>query len=204
MKTKKSKRFLNLATLCLALLGTTLLMGRPVKAEVISKREYMTRYWEGGSDKYPAYLEARYKGYVEGYNEGLEGQDRPERDNIKVPGDVQLSYDTDYRDGYEEGFGEGHHKHDPLKTEAEEDSQRSEERQEGRETPEDSQRSEERQEGREEGRETPEDSQRSEERQEGREEESDNQQGDMLTPIVDAIVDAIVGAWGYVLSWFKL
>ncbi|MWP74673.1 hypothetical protein GQY92_01675 [Streptococcus pyogenes] len=26
MKTKKSKRFLNLATLCLALLGTTLLM----------------------------------------------------------------------------------------------------------------------------------------------------------------------------------
>ncbi|HFK0955660.1 TPA: hypothetical protein ACGYPT_001531 [Streptococcus pyogenes] len=175
MKTKKSKRFLNLATLCLALLGTTLLMGRPVKAEVISvkaevisKREYMTRYWEGGSDKYPAYLEARYKGYVEGYNEGLEGQDRPKRDNIKVPGDVQLSYDTDYRDGYEEGFGEGHHKHDPLKTEAEEDSQRSEER------------------------------------QEGREEESDNQQGDMLTPIVDAIVDAIVGAWGYVLSWFKL
>ncbi|HER1920635.1 TPA: hypothetical protein VKO32_000608 [Streptococcus pyogenes NGAS346] len=61
MKTK-SKRFLNLATLCLALLGTTLLMTRPVKAEVISKREYMTRYWEGDSDKYPAYLEARYRG----------------------------------------------------------------------------------------------------------------------------------------------
>ncbi|HGK8122455.1 TPA: hypothetical protein ACJ7B5_001070, partial [Streptococcus pyogenes] len=34
MKTK-SKRFLNLATLCLALLGTTLLMTRPVKAEVV-------------------------------------------------------------------------------------------------------------------------------------------------------------------------
>ncbi|HEQ9820870.1 TPA: hypothetical protein VIS21_000470 [Streptococcus pyogenes] len=33
MKTK-SKRFLNLATLCLALLGTTLLMTCPVKAEV--------------------------------------------------------------------------------------------------------------------------------------------------------------------------
>ncbi|SUO45749.1 hypothetical membrane associated protein [Streptococcus pyogenes] len=30
MKTK-SKRFLNLATLCLALLGTALLMGRPRK-----------------------------------------------------------------------------------------------------------------------------------------------------------------------------
>ncbi|HGH9922698.1 TPA: hypothetical protein ACJPGS_001000 [Streptococcus pyogenes] len=32
MKTK-SKRFLNLATLYLALLGTTLLMGRPVNAD---------------------------------------------------------------------------------------------------------------------------------------------------------------------------
>ncbi|HFN2786403.1 TPA: hypothetical protein ACHDB9_000240 [Streptococcus pyogenes] len=59
MKTK-SKRFLNLATLCLALLGTTLLMARPVKAEVIPvtetegvqkqqtedtfKKEYMDRF----------------------------------------------------------------------------------------------------------------------------------------------------------------
>lgn len=34
MKTK-SKRFLNLATLCLALLGTTLLMGQPIKAEAV-------------------------------------------------------------------------------------------------------------------------------------------------------------------------
>ncbi|QCK31253.1 hypothetical protein ETT70_01875 [Streptococcus pyogenes] len=122
MKTK-SKRFVNLATLCLALLGTTLLMAHPVKAEVKSKREYMTRYWEGGSDKYPAYLEARYKGYVEGYNKGLEGHDMPERDNIKVPGDVQLSYDTDYRDGYEEGFGEGAHKHSPLEAEASPDTE---------------------------------------------------------------------------------
>ncbi|VGU39921.1 hypothetical protein [Streptococcus pyogenes] len=191
MKTK-SKRFVNLAALCLALLGTTLLMGEPVKAEVISKRDYMTRFGldnlEDGSAKYPPNLEARYKGYLEGYKKGLKGDDIPERPAIQVPDGVQSSYGDDYRDGYEEGFGEGQHKRDPLETEAEEDSQRSEERQEGRE----------------EGRETPEDSQRSEERQEGREEESDNQQGDMLTPIVDAIVDAIVGAWGYVLSWFKL
>ncbi|HER7749287.1 TPA: hypothetical protein VO477_000604 [Streptococcus pyogenes] len=34
MKTR-SKRFLNLATLCLALLGITLLMARPVKAEFV-------------------------------------------------------------------------------------------------------------------------------------------------------------------------
>ncbi|HEP6531799.1 TPA: hypothetical protein VC886_001539 [Streptococcus pyogenes] len=36
MKTKKSKRFLNLATLCLALLGTTLLMAQPANAEEVS------------------------------------------------------------------------------------------------------------------------------------------------------------------------
>ncbi|HER1920636.1 TPA: hypothetical protein VKO32_000609 [Streptococcus pyogenes NGAS346] len=94
------------------------------------------------------------------------------RPNIQVPGDIQLANDTDYRDGYEEGFGEGQHKRYPLETEAEGDSQEHE------------------------GRETPEDSQRSEERQE----ELDNQQGDMLTQLLTAIVEA----WDYVLSWFKL
>ncbi|HHJ9200620.1 TPA: hypothetical protein ACQNXK_001427 [Streptococcus pyogenes] len=161
MKTK-SKRFVNLAALCLALLGTTLLMGEPVKAEVISevisKRDYMTRFGldnlEDGSAKYPSNLEARYKGYLEGYKKGLKGDDIPERPAIQVPDDVQSSYGDDYKDGYEEGFGEGQHKRDPhkrdpLETEAEDDSQRSEGREEGRETPEDSQRSEERQERRE-------------------------------------------------------
>ncbi|HEP1764004.1 hypothetical membrane associated protein [Streptococcus pyogenes] len=121
MKTK-SKRFLNLATLCLALLGTALLMAHPVKAEVMSKEEYMTRFWfwEGGSDEYPAQLEARYKGYVEGYNKGLEGHDRPKWPEIEVPKDVDPS---DYRDGYEEGFGEGKHKRHPSETEVEDDSQ---------------------------------------------------------------------------------
>ncbi|HEP1458251.1 Uncharacterised protein [Streptococcus pyogenes] len=206
MKTK-SKRFLNLATLCLALLGTTLLMGQPVKAEeMMQKSDYMAQFLEGDSDEYPADLEARYKGYVDGYKEGLEGRDVPKRPNIQVPKDVPSSNDTEYKDGYEEGFAKGQHKRDSLGatkgasqeseerqkgSETPEDSQRSEERQKGSETPEDSQRSEERQKGSE----TPEDSQRSEERQE----ESDNQQGDMLTPIVDAIVEA----WGYVLSWFN-
>ncbi|HHJ0088361.1 TPA: hypothetical protein ACQD5C_000223 [Streptococcus pyogenes] len=54
MKTK-SKRFLNLVTLCLALLGTTLLMGRPVKAEEDSdiKKEYMKRLMLTDSDLEP-------------------------------------------------------------------------------------------------------------------------------------------------------
>ncbi|VHD43043.1 FliH/SctL family protein [Streptococcus pyogenes] len=126
MKTK-SKRFLNLATLCLALLGTTLLMAHPVQAEVISKRDYMTRFGlgdlEDDSANYPSNLEARYKGYLEGYKKGLEGDDIPERPKIQVPKDVQPSDHGDYRDGYEEGFGEGQHKRDPLETEAEDDSQ---------------------------------------------------------------------------------
>ncbi|HGN7514792.1 TPA: hypothetical protein ACKYV2_000293 [Streptococcus pyogenes] len=126
MKTK-SKRFLNLATLCLALLGTTLLMAHPVQAEVISKRDYMTRFGlgdlEDDSANYPSNLEARYKGYLEGYEKGLKGDDIPERPKIQVPEDVQPSDHGDYRDGYEEGFGEGQHKRDPLETEAEDDSQ---------------------------------------------------------------------------------
>ncbi|HEP6800247.1 TPA: hypothetical protein VDC12_001689 [Streptococcus pyogenes] len=36
MKTKKSKRFLNLATLCLALFGAILLMAQPANAEEVS------------------------------------------------------------------------------------------------------------------------------------------------------------------------
>ncbi|HFX5146684.1 TPA: hypothetical protein ACIEVS_000967 [Streptococcus pyogenes] len=201
MKTK-SKRFLNLATLCLALLGTTLLMTRPVKAEVSLVRgtqqtvenaedsdakiekEYLERY---GLNKLEGqYYIDRFRGYLNGHKDGLKGSKRPKPGDIPIPSDFQGDR-QDYKDGYEEGFAEGRYKRRPLETEAEDDSQEEEGRQEGR------------QEGSQEGSQTPEDSQRSEERQG----ESGNQQGDMLTPIVDAIVDAIFEAWDYVLSWFK-
>ncbi|MGS7227693.1 hypothetical protein ACEN46_00975 [Streptococcus pyogenes] len=52
MKTK-SKRFLNLATLCLALLGTTLLMGRPVNADTVKQGE--------GSDKSKVQQQSPYE-----------------------------------------------------------------------------------------------------------------------------------------------
>ncbi|HEP1422164.1 TPA: hypothetical protein VIB68_000623 [Streptococcus pyogenes] len=51
MKTK-SKRFLNLATLCLALLGTTLLTTQPVKAEAIrtdGQTEHISQSTDGQS-----------------------------------------------------------------------------------------------------------------------------------------------------------
>ncbi|HES0897267.1 TPA: hypothetical protein VNH60_000087 [Streptococcus pyogenes] len=38
---------------------------------------------------------------------------------------------------------------------------------------------------------------------EGRQEESDNQQEDIFTPIVEAIIEAVLGAWTQVLNWFN-
>ncbi|HEQ5503775.1 TPA: hypothetical protein VHD08_001800, partial [Streptococcus pyogenes] len=67
MKTK-SKRFLNLATLCLALLGTTLLMEQPVKAEVqVIRQEQLsdteTSENETNDPEMNEYLQEREKGY---------------------------------------------------------------------------------------------------------------------------------------------
>ncbi|VHC74746.1 hypothetical protein [Streptococcus pyogenes] len=112
MKTK-SKRFLKLATLCLALLGTTLLTTQPVKAEgsdshsgkrVTSRRQFKT-YGDG------------YKvGYEEGYKEGSK-EDAPEHpeDNPNVqknedynPSNVGDPYDG-YTDGFDSGYAKGWH-----------------------------------------------------------------------------------------------
>lgn len=120
MKTK-SKRFLNLATLCLALLGTTLLMGRPVKAEVVSrdnsteqtdimKRRYMDSTGISEKELEQKYEEDRFQGYLDGYKEGLEKSDIPKWSDIKVPD----GRDDDYRDGYEQGFLEGRREARPI------------------------------------------------------------------------------------------
>ncbi|HHK0722413.1 TPA: hypothetical protein ACQOAG_001760, partial [Streptococcus pyogenes] len=132
MKTK-SKRFLKLATLCLALLSTTLLVTQPVKAETV-----LTQSSAGGSngseknseqqrdilkkrymDRTNASLEEleqdRFEGYFNGYNDGLNGRERPERDNIYVPsGYGDGNGDVEYRDGYQEGFEEGRHEGHPV------------------------------------------------------------------------------------------
>ncbi|HEQ9959375.1 TPA: hypothetical protein VIT70_000088 [Streptococcus pyogenes] len=97
MKTK-SKRFLNLATLCLALLGTTLLMEQPVKAN-------------GRQDK-PVLQRADYDQEVDrGYREGYLAGSQP--DAPKDPKKT-LDYDPDsddptngYNDGYGSGYSEG-------------------------------------------------------------------------------------------------
>ncbi|HHD4996921.1 TPA: hypothetical protein ACNYK6_000190 [Streptococcus pyogenes] len=129
MKTK-SKRFLNLATLCLALLGTTLLMAHPVKAEVVAttegvqqqtaenedtdtiKKDYMALF--GSSDSGSLDEDSRYRGYVDGYRKGFRGEDRTDRDDINAPEDIELQYKDDYKDGYEGGFEEGRRKAYPV------------------------------------------------------------------------------------------
>ncbi|HHD5572800.1 TPA: hypothetical protein ACNYSJ_000198 [Streptococcus pyogenes] len=106
MKTK-SKRFLNLVTLCLALLGTTLLMGRPVKAEEDSdiKKEYMKRLMLTDSDLEPGgYFSKRVQGYLKGYADGQRKDAREPDSNSYGPNFD--AYDG-YKDGYDEGYDEG-------------------------------------------------------------------------------------------------
>ncbi|HFJ4919900.1 TPA: hypothetical protein ACGUQO_001124 [Streptococcus pyogenes] len=114
MKTR-SKRFLNLATLCLALLGTTLLTTQPVKAAEISdshsgKRVTNRRQFKTYGDGYKVGCE---EGYKEGSKKGA--PERPE-DNPNVqknedynPSNVGDPYDG-YTDGFDSGYAKGWHK----------------------------------------------------------------------------------------------
>ncbi|HER9856762.1 TPA: hypothetical protein VM741_000482 [Streptococcus pyogenes] len=114
MKTK-SKRFLNLAPLCLALLGTTLLMEQPVKAdgsesrseEQVTERRQSGTYGRGYSEDYR-------KGYNEGYAEGFK-KDIPQypedNENVKnnkyyTPDSRRGPYDP-YSDGFDLGYSDG-------------------------------------------------------------------------------------------------
>ncbi|HFD5537183.1 TPA: hypothetical protein ACF418_001561 [Streptococcus pyogenes] len=119
MKTKKSKRFLNLATLCLALLGTTLLMEQSAEAEVIliPRPDWTSR----GSDsraKSQAENDPHQRGRVEGYQAGLEAAKKGGNSTIS-PGDVPKPYGSDeqkngsyksgYTDMYRHGYSAGQH-----------------------------------------------------------------------------------------------
>lgn len=114
MKTK-SKRFVNLSTLCLALLGTTLLMEQPVKAdgsesrseEQVTERRQSGTYGRGYSEDYR-------KGYNEGYAEGFK-KDIPQypedNENVKnnkyyTPDSRRGPYDP-YSDGFDLGYSDG-------------------------------------------------------------------------------------------------
>ncbi|VGV37246.1 hypothetical protein [Streptococcus pyogenes] len=102
MKTK-SKRFLKLATLCLALLSTILLMTQPVKAEI--SRVSPT----SGFD------EARKRGESDGYQFGFNGGDL-DLDKIQVPDDIEFENKGDYKDAYEGGYERGRRDANPVGT----------------------------------------------------------------------------------------
>ncbi|HEP1289712.1 TPA: hypothetical protein VJW12_000086 [Streptococcus pyogenes] len=123
MKTK-SKRFLNLATLCLALLGTTLLMARPVKAEFTKVTESVTKVTEGeeqsGGDSSEQLGNSNLEDDPQEYGNRLgidagrkassfdptisyEEIPDPERDDWKS-NDQKL---TEYKEGYMAGYSEG-------------------------------------------------------------------------------------------------
>ncbi|HGW2926351.1 TPA: hypothetical protein ACVNFQ_000879 [Streptococcus pyogenes] len=129
MKTK-SKRFLNLATLCLALLGTTLLMEHPVKAEAV-RTPLVGEVSENGStdgeltqernDEAEAYQKGRNAGEEAGYQDGkkenstrVPQNDSPKPSSTPYTGNYSLEseYKTGYSDaymlGYERGWGETH------------------------------------------------------------------------------------------------
>ncbi|HES2727400.1 TPA: hypothetical protein ACF4HL_001580 [Streptococcus pyogenes] len=114
MKTK-SKRFLNLATLCLALLGTTLLMGEPVKAEatrilnVQQEQPDISSNTRGNGEQDDEagarYAESHRKGTEDGYEAGKKATNETlERGNIQVPDKLDPE---GYKDGYEGGFSKG-------------------------------------------------------------------------------------------------
>ncbi|HHJ7489270.1 TPA: hypothetical protein ACQM8N_000779 [Streptococcus pyogenes] len=89
MKTK-SKRFLNLATLCLALLGTTLLTTQPVKAEAIrtdGQTEHISQSTDGQSTD----------------GQSTDGQSTDGQSTDGQSTDGQKDRDAGYKDGLRDG-----------------------------------------------------------------------------------------------------
>ncbi|HER1450481.1 hypothetical protein [Streptococcus pyogenes] len=120
----KSKRFLKLAPLCLALLGTTLLMGQPVKAEAIPQSVVQTEgnvTQEGSSEDQVLNelsgfdgTEAQKQGYKAGYNDAIEGRPQTPRDQLEIPKNLDRSDEVDYKDGYGNGYNYGWEKNHPI------------------------------------------------------------------------------------------
>ncbi|HEP6064562.1 hypothetical protein [Streptococcus pyogenes] len=122
MKTRP-KRFLNLATLSLALLGTTLLMAQPVKAEItLTEGESISHQptqptslsqlflgSESGENSTYGHSFWRRLGYNDGYKKGKESNS-PGIGDINVPDYVsdEEAYKVGYEGGHEAGWRDTH------------------------------------------------------------------------------------------------
>ncbi|HEQ2358779.1 TPA: hypothetical protein VKD97_000957 [Streptococcus pyogenes] len=119
MKTK-SKRFLNLATLCLVLLGSTLLVTYPVKAtetplsgyesteQALPKSNQVTEtlHSEGDLQKIAEKSDDGYKlGYQKGYEAGRkeDASENPDENKLESK---SLDYISGYYAGYYRGWDE--------------------------------------------------------------------------------------------------
>ncbi|MEN4344547.1 hypothetical protein [Streptococcus pyogenes] len=128
MKTK-SKRFQNLAALCLALLGTTLLMVHPVNAKEVfpsvevegtSNREYYSETQGEYEEEAESFLGDRVRdrefGRQNGEKDGKEGKNgfgpTISRDNIPVRENIK--HEDEYKNGYQEGYSQGWHQVHPF------------------------------------------------------------------------------------------
>ncbi|VHD76366.1 Essential protein Yae1, N terminal [Streptococcus pyogenes] len=193
MKTR-SKRFLSLAPLCLALLGTTLLIEQPVKAEgsesrleerVTKQRQFRT-YDEG-------YEQGRKAGYEEGRKEGAP-ENPEENPNVQKNGDYHPSDERGpsdpYSDGFDLGYSQGWHK---AKDGGDSDHQGSQ----GRDETQDIEQSTERSHG--------EESQSSGSKQDKVEESNDGSEGtqdqDKLFSDLLSVIENLITS---VLNWFSL
>ncbi|HES9188723.1 hypothetical protein [Streptococcus pyogenes] len=185
MKTK-SKRFLNLATLCLALLGTTLLMARPVKAEVV-KTDASTISGSGEGEESDKYWWNR--GHTDGYKEGEKSEIRKDLDRKTFSNFPEGLKDDDYEnrgeymDGYETGYSEGwHSKHGyDGSNDGDTDSNQTQHSQEEKESGDPSQGDR--------GRQGSVDS------------SSQQEDTDIISPIVDTVLQAVLDVWSGFLSW---
>ncbi|HEP2074423.1 TPA: hypothetical protein VH789_000461 [Streptococcus pyogenes] len=105
MKTR-SKRFLKLATLCLALLSTTLLMAQPVKARdnQSQQQEHVSNNIVEDSQKNDSDYDQGYKeGYKDGQKEGAPADPDKKEDEFK---NKSLRYGDGYYLGYYRGWDE--------------------------------------------------------------------------------------------------
>ncbi|HHJ7666684.1 TPA: hypothetical protein ACQNA7_000840 [Streptococcus pyogenes] len=134
MKTK-SKRFLKLVTLCLALLSTTLLMTQPVKAEGVldssdsgeqlgnpvlteNQRErklieeqYFGK-WAGKEDLQDPYYKGKLDGYISGYEDGRKTDsvhpDIKHEEEVQEPSATPYFYDDKDKQEYKSGYDENY------------------------------------------------------------------------------------------------
>ncbi|HEQ3711781.1 TPA: hypothetical protein ACKRBA_000187 [Streptococcus pyogenes] len=108
MKTK-SKRFLNLATLCLALLGTTLLMAQPVKAERAGESTFLVLNSDEDERLFREKLDKVHQmGEDAGYKDGKSGNPKKDRLSETVPSGIDESMSDDYWDSYENFYSMGY------------------------------------------------------------------------------------------------